>query len=821
MPGLSSPPPPRSVVWSRCLAAALVLAGVTLAERSSASDAGFRAGEAGLTQSERAGREIWFYATGGNGRFHTYTFQQRLGVLIDWYRVLKTESREARFKTWGLIYDPDCCVPGAAGCPAKSTEETYGFDWCPGDEVLLGFVGKTGYRDPACDFRDAPPSATDLHGPADQRQSPCDLAFGTSTGALGLRKFPNPRFDAEGWRKLNGGRLGTWNEYDHKLSNRPEESDSRVSRLLDGSIEPPFLVGMSCGACHISFDAANPPKNPTHPAWSNIQGAIGNQYTRMSEIMASGMPRDSLEWQIFAHARPGAVDTSAVPNDQVNNPGTMNAIVNFSQRPTFAGETVDKWRKVKQCAPGASEDVCWCEPGRTSKCWEKGKQTETVHHILKDGGDSIGVDEAIQRVYLNIGSCAEPCWLNHLTDLRQIDPEQRNFGQTPADIGQCRRDCPNFRAIEDRLDNIRDFLVAQRPTDLYKARGLHDPGDLEEQLDEEFGAGAVARGRRVFAQNCARCHSSQTEPFENVNFLETVSLSNGQTIRKDWMGNDQATLASEVGTYRCRALHSNHMKGHVWQEYASETYRSRPVDDNEKEPADGGRGYYRNISLLSLWAHAPFMHNNAIGPEICGSPADPADDFYRPPYVDAGGNLLASPPSCWPYDPSVEGRFKLYKASMRDLLYPKKRIPKITKLDYDIVLDVGPRIWDGEEEKKLAGMTLRVPKGTNAALLGNFQHKRFVIDLILARTAADELQKELEKRFGAERSKTLVKEIRAMSDEVMKSPSRLVTIAGERLPTLLEVYSSCAADVENQGHRFGEDLVDADKRALTAFLATL
>ena len=32
---------------------------------------------------------------------------------------------------------------------------------------------------------------------------------GTSTGALGLRKFPNPRFDAEKWRKLNGS-LGTW-----------------------------------------------------------------------------------------------------------------------------------------------------------------------------------------------------------------------------------------------------------------------------------------------------------------------------------------------------------------------------------------------------------------------------------------------------------------------------------------------------------------------------------------------------------------------------------------------------------------------------------
>jgi len=40
-----------------------------------------------------------------------------------------------------------------------------------------------------------------------------------------------------------------------------------------------------------------------------------------------------------------------------------------------------------------------------------------------------------------------------------------------------------------------------------------------------------------------------------------------------------------------------------------------------REAADGGRGYYRNISLLNIWAHAPFMHNNALGPEICGKPA--------------------------------------------------------------------------------------------------------------------------------------------------------------------------------------------------------
>ncbi len=37
---------------------------------------------------------------------------------------------------------------------------------------------------------------------------------------------------------------------------------------------------------------------------------------------------------------------------------------------------------------------------------------------------------------------------------------------------------------------------------------------------------------------------------------------------------------------------------------------------------------------LSVWAHAPLMHNNAIGPEICGKPQNKGNYFYRSPYVD-------------------------------------------------------------------------------------------------------------------------------------------------------------------------------------------
>src|SRR3546814_11215517 len=105
-----------------------------------------------------------------------------------------------------------------------------------------------------------------------------------------------------------------------------------------------------------------------------------------------------------------------------------------------------------------SSDVCSSD----LKCWRKGVAQETVHHILKGGEDSNGFHEAIQRVYFNIGSCSEQCWVNHITDLRQLDPQGRNFGQSPFDNAQCRRDCPAFRAIEDRTGDLGAFLLSRR-----------------------------------------------------------------------------------------------------------------------------------------------------------------------------------------------------------------------------------------------------------------------------------------------------------------------------------------------------------------------
>ncbi|MGH7232205.1 MAG: hypothetical protein ACREJU_12715, partial [Nitrospiraceae bacterium] len=108
--------------------------GQTAPRTQQAQESSFRYGGDALNESELAGAQIWFNATAGNARFFTYVYQQRFGVVIDWYRVLNAESRDKRFAIWGLINDPDCCKPGDPNCPAKSYDETYGFDYCPGDD---------------------------------------------------------------------------------------------------------------------------------------------------------------------------------------------------------------------------------------------------------------------------------------------------------------------------------------------------------------------------------------------------------------------------------------------------------------------------------------------------------------------------------------------------------------------------------------------------------------------------------------------------------------------------------------------------------------
>jgi len=743
----------------------------------------------GLSGAEARGQRIWYEATGDNGRFHTYVTGQKLGAPENWYKVLASQFRDQRWKTWGLIPDPDC---------RPADDSSYGFDVCKGDkgddgtvapqgkgyQGLLAYVGKPGYKDPGCWIS------------GQYQQKDCALGLGTSTGALGYRKFPNPRFNPAKW--------SGWNNFDP----------------ADGSIEPPFLIGTACGSCHISFNPLAPPADPNHPQWRNIRGLVGNQYEHISEIIGSGLNPHSFEWQAETNAPAGTADTSAHPNDLIYNPGTVNSIINIDKRPPgfpkpFAGDAYKSFDKTVVDASGHRE-------------------VRRVFNILKGGEDDVGGAGAILRVYINIGTCSESCWVNHLLDNRSISG--RGSEQTPFHAAQCRRDCPAYAALEDHYSDVLSFFTttAGRPTDLKDAMFPNDrPEARYTKLVQSLGADKVALGRSVFAKNCASCHSSQKPPEGQTsaaffNDLVNQSKTTGQDpflreengIRVDWLGNEEREPASVIGTNRCRALHSNHLRGHIWDEFSSETYKTSPTPPGLPELANeagGGRGYYRNISLLSVWTQAPFMHNNGIGPDLCNAlhPTAPCIDVDSVRLAD--GHTVSLP--------SVQGRLALFDASMAQLLNPEQRGRKITRTDQDIVVPLGPQanidvaavlgsipylsnlsllldLWGAKDvAQALKGMSIVIPKGTPVSLLASLDYRKLVKGL----------ERDIAGASVTERPRKLVDLLNAMFHDP------------DKLADLLETkgYSNCTDVIEDKGHEFGATLSPQEKTALIAFMKTL
>jgi hypothetical protein len=148
-------------------------------------------------------------------------------------------------------------------------------------------------------------------------------------------------------------------------------------------------------------------------------------------------------------------------------------------------------------------------------------------------------------------------------------------------------------------------------------------------------------------------------------------------------------------------------------------------------------------------------------------------------------------------------------------------VPKITKLDVPVPLRLGlRRLEEDGKQKQVVGLTIVVPEGTNSAGLVNFQHKAFARDLVQLKLKSDALEQRLAKELGPDEARKLIAELRTFGRELVKQPEKLVETIRKH-PKLLELYSSCTADIESDGHRFGEDLPDAEKKALTAFLATM
>ena len=663
-------------------------------------------GGVALAPNEAAGRNTWILWTGGNQAFWDYLANNSFGTL-DLLKTADSRYRYRRFDYYGLMNDPDCTQ--------ASEPDEYGLyvDDCPQPEGL----------DPEI--------------------------YGRSAGVVGLRLYPNPNFDAAAADAWDGERYYTDPEY----YNNP-------------GLVRPYRLGMSCGFCHVSAHPLNPPADPNEPEWENLSATIGGQYFWIGRIFVAHPDETNFIWQILNSSPPGALDTSFVASDNVNNPRTINAVFNVAARLATAEE--------EQIAGGALN-----LPGV--------QPVMPVPHILKDGADSVGVMGALSRVYINIGTFHQE-WVKHFNLL--IGGEQE-----PMDVAYARENSVYWRATEGRVGNLAAyFLKAANPMYLKDA-----PGGAQYLSDDQA---LLERGKLVFADNCASCHSSK-EPKDLVPGTEAYRKWMRQEVLKpdfldnNFLSDDDRHPVSVIQTNACSTLATNAIRGHIWDNFSSETYKTLPAagEIEVAHPVDGtprtydmpagGRGYHRTPSLVAMWATAPYFHNNALG------------KFTN--------------------DPSVAGRMEAFDDAVRKLLWPERREERTCQEEWG--LPFCPPVYRTTKESylrvphqyvpdllNLTDLTDDagnieigpIPQGTPISLLSN-------IDL-----TASKLQL----------AKVLINAKKRLQEAEGKPVDEQRQILRTLVPDLLSV-NKCPDFVVDRGHYFGTQLSDADKEALIAFLKTL
>jgi hypothetical protein len=454
----------------------------------------------------------------------------------------------------------------------------------------------------------------------------------------------------------------------------------------------------------------------------------------------------------------------------------------------------------------------------------------------------VGALGALNRVYLNIGTFSEE-WLLHFNPLVGGKPI------TPIEISVARKNSAYFAATEAQTPAMALFFL--------KTTGPHHLEDLRKTDPDakkalEMDDALVPRGKEVFAERCARCHSGklpvpppdvaaiaidQGQGCAGKNYLDCwykywewtkTNDFKGKMIEMvkrldflehNYLSNELRIPVTLLQTNACSPLATNALGGNIWDNFSSQTYKDLPSvgaitwyhpytgEPRTYQMPAGGRGYTRPPSLISLWSTAPFLLNNSVGE-------------FNP-------------------DPSVAGRLSSFQNSIKQMLWPEKRdkdellgdkipgkIDRTTedsylKVSYGFLPDALQQLrgfarffpWLIDDKDKLIKIG-PIPKGTPVGLLTNLnpisespdpaerlQHDKKLLDLVV-RISVD-LQK-------------LPKE--ASDEEARKVFANVVD-------PLLEL-SKCPDLIVNRGHYFGTDkftggeagLSEADKYALIAFL---
>src|SRR5204863_116408 len=164
-----------------------------------------------------------------------------------------------------------------------------------------------------------------------------------------------------------------------------------------------------CGFCHIGPSPTNPPTQPAHPEWANLSSTVGAQYMWVDRLFVYDSRPDNFMFQLVHTYRPGAMDTSLVSTDYINNPRTMNAIYSLGPRLELAQKL-----GMEKLASGELDNKQFRDymPGSALAQSFKAPDIVFTPRVLKDGSDAVGTLGALNRVYLNIGLFSEE-WLLH------------------------------------------------------------------------------------------------------------------------------------------------------------------------------------------------------------------------------------------------------------------------------------------------------------------------------------------------------------------------------------------------------------------------
>jgi hypothetical protein len=556
-----------------------------------------------LTDKQKLGRDTWIMWTGGNQAFFKLAREKagQFGIPVDYYRLLDSRGRSTRFTRFGLVNEPNC--------RAATKPDQYGL-W------LDEWLGDDSYPD--------------------------TKVYGEPTGVVGLRKFKNPKFDASKW-DVNG------------YFRRP------------GDYEPPYLIGMSCCLCHMGFNPLRPPADPNEPKWENMAANLGNQFIDEGALFfgegkiifggengGQGLREDDFLYQ-YARTQPrGTSETSRLSYDFINNPNVINSIFFLHNRPAFNRPPFD--------GPGYKETL---NPAARQQLTRLGDPDGfTIHHVLKDGADSQSIPIASVRVYVNIGMCGS-YWIGQLWN-----PFQPDRPQQPFDMEKAAADFPEWNQTLDRMPALEDYLATYVPMHLEDAEGGKWKG--QEVIPDAYKSGSdeqrekwkqVERGQEIFAENCAFCHSSKMPADGDdlkalltlKDYYRSVQKNEDDAVKQararvvayyrkavkadDFLQNNTLTddvryPVSELKTSAARAIATNADAGHIWEQFSSPEYKSLPsageltfynpvtdADDRKWTPPPAG-GYYRTASLVSIWATAPYLHNNSVG-TFTGDPSVP------------------------------------------------------------------------------------------------------------------------------------------------------------------------------------------------------